>query len=254
MKSSVNGDVKEKSVEAKPQTEAGMQQEELLGIVQDLQSKIARLEAKDEGDTQRSAPDTDGRTETIAADDFLEVPAIFFAYSTAYALSGDKRRNKYENAPGGEMIKFRKAYRYEKRSSRGRGVDIVSTCSVKVQSKQLAEWLRGHTLFGIKFFENMSEAANVDVSFAEKMSQVQGVISSMSDMQVIERARMIEGININTPDTDYIRKQLVEKIARKEMQGEKSDKVDRYVQGQGKQDKKIDAKRLAGGGATGDVY
>jgi hypothetical protein len=243
MKSSVKGDVKEA-----PKKEVS--QDELFDLVKDLQGKIATLEAN-----KRSEITVEGNTELIAADDFLESPAIFFAYSTSYVVGAkDKRRGKYVENPTGDLIKFRKAYRYERRGSGKRGVDIVSTCSVKVQSKQLAEWMRGHTLFGIKFFENMADAANVDVTFAEKMSQVQRVINSMSDMQIIERARAIGGIHVNTPDTDHIRKQLVEKMARNEMEKESKEKVDRYVQGQGKQEKKIDERKIATGAVQASPY
>lgn len=250
MKSSVNGDKKEEKVGAEVvTTEENSTNQELLGIVKDLQRKIAKIEENKVTDLG-----TEGKKETIAADDFLEVPAIFFSYSTSYVINGDKRRNKVVKAPGEEMVKFRKAYRYERRSASKRGVDIVSTCSVSVQSKALAEWLRGHTLFGIKFFENMSEATNVDVSFAEKMSQVQGVIASMSDMQVIERAKEFEGIKIDTPDTDFIRRQLVEKLARKQMNGESIEKVERYVNGQGKQNKTIDENAIKKGNVAPSPY
>jgi len=241
MKSSVKGDKKEESTQINPETD-------LMQVVKDLQVKIANLEAN-----KGSEVKTEGEG-IIPLDDYLQSPVVFFAYSTSFVLAGDLRRGKRETAPNDEMVKFRRQYRYERRSAGKRGVEIVSTCSVRVQSKSLAEWLRGHTLFGTKFFENMKDAENVDVTFAEKMSQVQGLIGSMSDMQVIERAQGYEGINLNTPNVDNIRKQLVERIARDEMQNESSRAVKRYVNGYGKSNAKVDEEKLQKGNVQGDVY
>lgn len=241
MKSSVKGDKKEET--------SVSQDTDLFKMVQDLQTKIAGLEA--EKKTVVSSEENEG---VIPADDFLDDPVVFFAYSTSFALQGDLRRGKRIQAPDGGMIKFRKQYRYERARANRRGVDMVSTCSVRVQSKALAEWMRSHRLFGSKFFENMRDAENVDVTFAEKMSQVQGLIDSMSDMQVIERAKAMTGINVNTMDVGSIRKQLVERTAKVELEAESKRKVKSYVDGHGKVDAKIDERKLQSGNIQGDVY
>jgi len=245
MKSSVNGDKKE---EVKKETKVSPDTD-LFQMVKDLQSEINSLKADKK--TVVSPEENEG---VIPADDFLDDPVVFFAYSTSFALQGDLRRGKRIQAPDGEMVKFRRAYRYEKRSSNRRGVDMVSTCSVRVQSKTLAEWMRGHRLFGSKFFENMRDAENVDVTFAEKMSQVQGLIDSMSDMQVIERAKSMTGINVNTMNVDKVRKQVVERTAKIEIEAESKRKVKSYVDGQGKVDAKIDETKIQKGNLQGDVY
>ena len=241
MKSSVKGDTKEKVEEkVSPGTE------DLLKIVKDLQSKIATLEAE--------KPKTEEeKEEESALEDYLETPVLFFAYSTAYSIYGDRRHGKSVETPNKEGVKFVRTTRYERRRPGQRGADIVSTCTTKVHSKKLLKWLREHSLYGIKFFESFKDAENVDVTLAEKMAEVNSMISHMSDMQIIERARMTDGVHVSA-DIDSVRKQLIEVIAKDQLESDSKNRKQRYRNSMEVKDKKLDEKAIGEGAANGDVY
>lgn len=142
-------------------------------------------------------------------DDWLEVPVVFFAFSFNFSIHGDKKRGIETEPPGGP-VRFVPLIRTKKKGSKG--VQVVSVSSVKVHSKTLVDYLRGHSQFGVAFYENMESALNIDATWAQKMVEAQQSISRLSDMQVIARAKQ-EGISISQ-SPEGMRKQLVEKHAR----------------------------------------
>ena len=93
------------------------------------------------------------------------------------------------------------------------GTQVVSVSSVKVQSKEVVDYLRGHSQYGIAFYENMVSAMNVDATWAQKMIEAQQSIGRLNDMQVIARAKQ-EGLTVsNSPEA--MRRQLVELSAKR---------------------------------------
>lgn len=144
-------------------------------------------------------------------EDWLEIPVVFFAFSLNFSIHGDKKRGIEELPPFG-AIKFNPLIRTKKRGARG-AVQVVSVSSVKVQSKTELEYLRGHSQFGIAFYENMESAMNVDATWAQKMVEAQQSISKLSDMQIIARAKQ-EGISISQ-SPEAMRRQLVEMQAKR---------------------------------------
>lgn len=142
-------------------------------------------------------------------EDWLEVPVVFFAFSFNFSIHGDKKRGIEELPPGG-AVRFVPLIRTKKKGQKG--IQVISVSSVKVQSKSLVDYLRGHSQFGIAFYENMESALNIDATWAQKMVEAQQSISRLSDMQVIARAKQ-EGISVSQ-SPEGMRKQLVEKQAR----------------------------------------
>lgn len=142
-------------------------------------------------------------------DDWLDVPVVFFAFSFNFSIHGDKKRGVETEPPGGP-VRFVPLIRTKKKGQKG--VQVISVSSVKVHSKSLVDYLRGHSQFGIAFYENMESALNIDATWAQKMVEAQQSISRLSDMQVIARAKQ-EGISISQ-SPEGMRKQLVEKHAR----------------------------------------
>lgn len=143
-------------------------------------------------------------------DDWLDQPVVFFAFSFNFAIHGDKRRGE-EIVPPGGAIRFQPLIRTKRR--RQRDVQVISVSSVKVQSRAVVEYLRGHSQFGIAFYENMGSAINVDSTWAQKMIEAQQSISRLSDMQIIARAKQ-EGISV-TQSPETMRKQLIELQAKR---------------------------------------
>jgi len=205
------GAVKKPAAKSKPITEGEAKTitPELMNHFQDLQKQISEL--KDQLSASKSDEEEDDYDVDVF-DDYLEDPVTFFAFSAVYSIYGDKRRGKESLPPSGEGVKFTKLYRYSKGGNTGRNVQMVSLSQAVVRSRSTAEWLRNHTLFGIKFFENIKKASGVDVSLAEKMAEANNLVSGLGDHAVIQRAKL-EGVDLSNPDLSLIRKQLTEKLA-----------------------------------------
>lgn len=196
-----NAEIKESNDQQETKQE-GSELMSLKAILADLQNQISEL---------KKAKDVDTSEEIKAADDYLDVPAVFFSFSFEYSCHADVRNGKESLPPLGQFVKFKKLYRYNRKGAAGRGVETISVSQATIRSKSTAEWLRKHTLFGIKFFENINDVKSVDVTLAEKMAESSARVSSMSDLQVIERSRA-EGIPTNA-DLDQLRKELIQKLA-----------------------------------------
>jgi len=145
-------------------------------------------------------------------DDWLEKPVTFFAFSMRYSIHSDRRKGQEVLPPFGDPIKFKPLIRH-KRPGRGKEVEVVSVSSVSVQSAQVVEYLREHSLFGIYFYENMENAMNVDSSWAHKMVEAQRSLARLSDMQIVARAKQ-EGISVSQ-SPEKMRRELSEILAKK---------------------------------------
>lgn len=145
-------------------------------------------------------------------DDWLEKPVTFFAFSMRYSIHSDRRRGQEVLPPFGEPIKFKPLIRH-KRPGRGKEVEVVSVSSVSIQSAQVVDYLRNHSLFGIYFYENMENAMNVDSSWAHKMVEAQRSLARLSDMQIVARAKQ-EGVSVSQ-SPERMRRELSEILAKK---------------------------------------
>ncbi len=145
-------------------------------------------------------------------EDWLEVPVTFFAFSMRYSIHSDRRKGQEVLPPFREPIKFKPLIRH-KRPGRGKEVEVVSVSSVSIQSAQVVEYLRGHSLFGIYFYENMANAMNVDSSWAHKMVEAQRSLARLSDMQIVARAKQ-EGVSVSQ-SPEKMRRELSEILAKK---------------------------------------
>jgi hypothetical protein len=146
-------------------------------------------------------------------DDWLENPVVFFAFSYQFSIHGDMRRG-VETIPPQGAIRFKPVIRTKRK--RGKETQVISVSSVVVHSKEVVDYLRTHTQYGILFFENVESAMNVDATWAQKMVEAQTSISRLSDIQVISRAQQ-EGIAVSQSPED-MRRQLVEKMAKRSIE------------------------------------
>jgi hypothetical protein len=146
-------------------------------------------------------------------DDWLENPVVFFAFSYQFSIHGDMRRG-IETIPPQGAIRFKPVIRTKRK--RGKETQVISVSSVVVHSKEVVDYLRSHTQYGILFFENVESAMNVDATWAQKMVEAQTSISRLSDIQVISRAQQ-EGIAVSQSPED-MRRQLVEKMAKRSIE------------------------------------
>lgn len=146
-------------------------------------------------------------------DDWLENPVVFFAFSYQFSVHGDMRRG-IETIPPQGAIRFKPVIRTKRK--RGKETQVISVSSVVIHSKEVVDYLRSHTQYGILFFENVESAMNVDATWAQKMVEAQTSISRLSDIQVISRAQQ-EGIPVSQSPED-MRRQLVEKMAKRSIE------------------------------------
>jgi hypothetical protein len=147
------------------------------------------------------------------ADDYIDNPIIFFAYSSNFSIHGDKKRGVSSTPPTG-AVKFKTVIRTKRKGRKG--TQVISVSSVKVHSKALAQWLENHSQFGISFFKSMDSAMTVDTTWAQKLVEANHSVQRLSDQQVIARCRQ-EGVAIGT-DPDAMRKELVAHVAKKNKQ------------------------------------
>jgi hypothetical protein len=182
---------------------------------QSLLDRMAEMQSTIDALQHRSIESFD---EDDWADDWLEVPMVFFCFSSWKGLYAEKRRGKIVHPPNGE-IKFESLYRYKKRN--GNTWKVVSVSQYTCRSKAEVEWLEGHAEYKIAFWPNFEDAKGVDASFAQKQLEQHHIVSRMSDHAVIERAG-IEGLAIKTADVDALRKTLTSVLAEKAMTVEKS--------------------------------
>jgi hypothetical protein len=146
-------------------------------------------------------------------EDWLENPVVFFAFSYQFSIHGDMRRG-VETIPPQGAIRFKPVIRTKRK--RGKETQVISVSSVVVHSKEVVDYLRTHTQYGILFFENVESAMNVDATWAQKMVEAQTSISRLSDIQVISRSQQ-EGIPV-TQSPEDMRRQLVEKMAKRSIE------------------------------------
>jgi len=180
---------------------------EYLQIIKDLQEQVAIL-----AENQKVLASKDDDENFDAKQDYLDIPATFFAFSLRFAIFGDKRYGREVLPPREESIIFEKLHRYARQATTGRGMEMVSVCQATVRSKETAKYLREHNLYGIKFFESIKKAQSVNVTLAEKMSEMNSVITNMNDYQIIERAKR-ENIIIGSADVRELRRELVRVMA-----------------------------------------
>ena len=153
--------------------------------------------------------------DSIDVDDYLETPATFFSYSFTFTLFGDKRFNRDIKTPYNKPIRFKHTFRTTRKGTSRYDKTTLSLCTAHIYSKKELEWLRSHTLYGIKFYENIGDVEKVDVRLANKMVSVNNMLNSMTQHEVISKAKN-EGISM-IDNIDEVRKTLTVKMAQKEL-------------------------------------
>lgn len=182
-------------------------------MMSDLEEKFSKKLKKIESSSQKSYIEEDLDYVASLEDDWLEQPVVFFAFSLNFSIHGDKRRGDLTTPPNG-AIKFRPLIRTKRKN--GKSIQVISVSSVKVQSQSEVDYLRGHSQYGIAFYENMGSAMNVDSTWAQKMIEAQQSINRLSDMQMIARAKQ-EGISVSQ-SPEGMRRELVELIAKRSIE------------------------------------
>lgn len=230
LKSSEKGDKKEEKFEkGEAQSESqnkvetavnfeNLSPDVMLNLLFQMKGEIEELKARETRVVDEDDEDYD------LLEDYLDVPAVFFCFSQEFNVHADVRQG-HESLPPLGFVKFKPLYRYHRKNQRG--VDVIAVSQAVIRSKVQAEWLRDHTRFGIKFFENIDDVKSVNTVLAEKMSEYSGMVSRMSDHQVIQRAQSMN-MHVHT-DVEQLRKELVQKLAERDILTSKKKQEDFFA-------------------------
>ena len=156
----------------------------------------------------------------IDKEDYLESEVLFFCYTFSFSIFGDVRFGQQVSTPYNTAISFKPLHRYKRPGRSDRSSDVISVSVAKIRSKQEVEWLRGHSLFGIKFFESHSDVENIDNEFADTLANVSYEFNRMSQHEIVTRAKS-EGMDITNPNPMELKRRLVYKLAERRMQNRK---------------------------------
>jgi len=157
--------------------------------------------------------------EEINVDDYLEEPVMVYCYRFLHICIGDTRWGQPVKTPYNRPIRFKPLYRYQKPGVSRYDTEIVSMSCAILRSKKERDFIRNHTHFGICYFESPKETHNIERQLADKLVEMSNMLNSMSQFEVIERARM-EGMKI-TNDVDDIKKRLTYLLAEQSMKNPK---------------------------------
>jgi len=153
--------------------------------------------------------------------DVLEVPVMFFTYSLGYMLMDDVKQGHAIRTPYNRPFKFNHLFRHERVGARDKKEFLmVSVC--KISSKKELDWLQRHSLYGVKFFEDIRNVRSVDIEMQERLVEANNEIARLSDHEIVQRA-LGEGVSPST-DVSKMKRSLVQSIANKRIQ-EKSDRI-----------------------------
>lgn len=155
----------------------------------------------------------------IDRDDVLSVPDIFFSNSVSFAIYDDKRAGHTIKTPYGRSFKFKTTTRVIDKTS-SRSPVYTSLSAVVISSKKESQWLRSHTLFGIKFFEKKSDGKDINLEMQDKIVNSWAMVSQFEDHYVMQRC-MSEGIAVDTDDISQLRRRLAFKIAQNMISSDK---------------------------------
>lgn len=147
----------------------------------------------------------------IDADDVLSVPSVFFAHSVSFSIYDDLRNGHTIKTPYNRPFKFKLIERVVDGSTT-RNPKYISISAVIVRSKKESDWLREHSLNGIKFFEKMDGIKEIGAELQDKLVKAHSIVSTMNDHEVIQQCLAV-GIKVDTMDNTQLRKKLTKKKA-----------------------------------------
>jgi hypothetical protein len=158
--------------------------------------------------------------ENIDPDDVLSTPAIFFSYTVSTRVWDDVRHGRTIKPPYGVVIKFHNTERtVEKLSSFE--MKYTNTCHAIIWSKKQADFIRNHSLFGIKYFEYKSQSKLVTSQEQEFIQAAWQQVHSLSDNQVVNML-LSHGSAPKSTDARQSRYALVEILKNRLMEDAKN--------------------------------
>lgn len=206
----------------------------MFEVVQDLQKQIEELKKSkapatqtqsDQGDALRQLADIlqNNRTgnsnsfsfqETYAAEsqidpeDVLEVQdwVSFVSHFTSYIIVDDTRNGRPVRAPFKPI-----AFVYDSHvitAGQNDEQNIFNTCTYVCKSKKELEWLRGHSNFGLYFFDSIKAARSITGEKAAKLAVIMGALNKLGQHELISMARLSDIHVDSSTDIGTLRGQI----------------------------------------------
>jgi len=146
----------------------------------------------------------------IDPNDHDPLGATFTSYGNSYFIVDDKRPNgRAVRTPYGRVFKF--LYQGNQITRVGRDQSYSSFCAFRTQSKKEIEWLRGHSLYGIDFYEDTNLALSANAVKAHLTSNIIRQLNLLDQPALITRAKAY-GIPVGG-SLNIIRAELALKMA-----------------------------------------
>jgi hypothetical protein len=159
-----------------------------------------RLEKAKPAEQDKSSVDID----TI--NDYMDVPVVFFAYTSTHSIHSYQVKKKNLIPPFGK-IRFKPTIRYT--SGTGMQAKVHAICEYKSQSKREVDFLESSPDFGVKFFKTMTEEKNYNHAYADLLSKESQRVASLTDHMVIAAVnaekRLVVKQDIKQMRTELIR-------------------------------------------------
>lgn len=151
--------------------------------------------------------------EEIPMEDLLPRPVLFFAFCHTTTIYDDVKNGHDINMPF-KPVKFAPLLRYEDPVMKGK---MITQCCAVVHSKKQAEFIRKHSLFGVKYFEKREDTKAVSSEYAEKLVRIHSDLSRMSEFEIKQKC-INSNIHIDTPDVNELRKKLAKVMAMEQLE------------------------------------
>jgi hypothetical protein len=143
--------------------------------------------------------------------DYLETPAVFFSYTVRHVIWDDTRAGASIKCPGGKIV-FGNSLKYKKDNFKMGENPYLHVCMAYVKSKIQLEFLRKHSLNGIKFFEDIKQTKKVNSRVQDALVASHSRVSSMQDQEVKVLAIRF-GINLADVSIESLRSSVAKKLA-----------------------------------------
>lgn len=192
-----------KSQEANPTTEHLMSREEVEALLRkqredfaaEMDARMKKLLDENSKAVRKSEIAIENKSFTAQLlDDYLEVPVVFFAYSSDFFIGGDfrngreilppSRDEKVEGKTG--IIRFEQVVRQIRRTERS-SAKVICISAYKCHSKAEAEFLENHSLFGVRFFKEMDTTKTIDSKWATKLTEANNALAKLDDHGIIQK-------------------------------------------------------------------
>lgn len=153
--------------------------------------------------------------------DFSEKPFTFFYHGSTTMIPDDVKKGKVVSTPYKRGLVFRNAYRHLVPTTSGfQRNKVVSMATFTTHSKKEADFIRNHTLFGVKYFENMRTTMNIEKQLNDLISIRMTTLGSKPTPEIMAMATGA-GITVDTMDIDVIRKELAIKLGTSDYENQK---------------------------------